>query len=268
MNRILAGLGIIFFCFSGCEKSNNSVEPPAAVPFDLSLGKTWTYARSWVLSDSTGNILHSETDSFQVRIASIYDTLNNYKELIRFEAQSIPHFAGLTKVWYKFAGDSLVEIAYKNAGATPVILPKQRANAASGIKKGPPLFSLFPQSLVALMKLKGFEDSVIFRDDIRIVYKFPLENGDKWTSFRFPILQEREVVGTETIGRAGKNFSCAKIKTTIPTMDPSIEWYDYVSKEGLIERQIRIVLEMTTMTNPDGTGEKELSTEILTLISN
>ena len=118
------------------------------------------------------------------------------------------------------------------------------------------------------MKLKGFEDSVIFRDDIRIVYKFPLVNGKTSTSFIDQFLQVREVVGTETLGRAGQNFSCAKIKTTMPTLDPNIEWYDYVSAEGLIEQQIRIVLETTTVTNPDGPGEKELSTEILTLISN
>jgi hypothetical protein len=268
MNRILVGLGVIFFCFSGCKKSNNPVDPPAVVPFDLSLGKTWKYAWSSVLSDSTGKILNSETDSFQVRIASINDTLKNYAELIRFEAQSMVHYIGTSKVWYQFAGDSLVEIAYSNAGSVPVVLPKLGALTVKDQKNTSLSFSLFPYIIQKLMKSKGLQDSILFREDIRIVYKFPLVNGNKWTSFTYPFLQVREVVGTESIERAGKNFSCTKIKTTIPTLAPDIEWYDYVSMEGLIERQIRVVMEITNITNPDGTGEKELSTEILTLISN
>jgi hypothetical protein len=95
-------------------------------------------------------------------------------------------------------------------------------------------------------------DTVRFRDDIRIVYKFPLVNGNKWTSFTYPFLQVREVVGTESIERAGKRFSCTKIKTTIPTLDPNIEWYDYVSMEGLIERQIKFdSLAQATSDSPD-----------------
>ncbi|MGA3287725.1 MAG: hypothetical protein ABSD46_09885 [Bacteroidota bacterium] len=252
MNRILVGLGVIFFCFSGCKKSNNPVDPPAVVPFDLSLGKTWTYAWSSVISDSTGKILNSETDSFQVRIASIHDTLKNYTELIRFEAQSIVHYIGTSKVWYQFAGDSLVEIAYNNAGATPVVLPKRIVKTVNDSKNGPAFFSLFPKVVITMMRLKGIQDTTIFRDDIRIVYKFPLVIGNRWTSFTYPFLQVREVVGTELIECAGKNFSCVKIKTTIPSLDPNIEWYDYVSMEGLIVRQIKIDnLVQTTSDSPD-----------------
>jgi hypothetical protein len=251
MNRILIGLGVIFFCFSGCKKSNNPVDPPAVVPFDLSLGKTWKYAWSSVLSDSTGKILNSETDSFEVRIASINDSLKNYTELIRFEAQSIPHYRGVSQVWYKFAGDSLVEIAY-NGVYNGMTMPKRNISIIKEGQANPALFLLFPKSLITLMKMKGVFDTVRFRDDIRIVYKFPLVNGNKWTSFTYPFLQVREVVGTESIERAGKRFSCTKIKTTIPTLDPNIEWYDYVSMEGLIERQIKFdSLAQATSDSPD-----------------
>jgi hypothetical protein len=251
MNRILIGLGVIFFCFSGCKKSNNPVDPPAVVPFDLSLGKTWKYAWSSVLSDSTGKILNSETDSFEVRIASINDSLKNYTELIRFEAQSIPHYRGVSQVWYKFAGDSLVEIAY-NGVYNGMTMPKRNISIMKEGQANPALFLLFPKSLITLMKMKGVFDTVRFRDDIRIVYKFPLVNGNKWTSFTYPFLQVREVVGTESIERAGKRFSCTKIKTTIPTLDPNIEWYDYVSMEGLIERQIKFdSLAQATSDSPD-----------------
>ena len=268
MKYLLISLGFIFFCFSGCKKSNNPVDPPENIPFDLSLGKTWVYGWSAVLTDSTGNVAGSETDTFQVRITSIHDTLKNFIGLIRFEAQSISHFIGVTKVWYQFAGDSLVEIAYNNAGATPVVLPKQSSKATRRVKNDPPVFSLFPKSVRSLMKLKGFEDSVILRNDIRIVYQFPLSIGKTWTSFTAPFLETREVIGSEMLERAGKNFSCAKIKTMIPELSPDIEWYDDVANDGLIERQITIPFEVTTINNPDGTGEKMLSTEKLTLISN
>jgi hypothetical protein len=267
MNRILVGWGIIFFCFSCCKKSNNPMEPPAVVPYDLSLGKTWIYAWSSVLTDSTGKILNSETDSFQVRIVSIHDALKNYTELIRFEAQSISHFVGIETAWYQFAGDSLVEIAYNNTGATPVVLPKQSAKAATGVKSGPPLFSLFPKSVFTLMKLNGFKDSVILRDDIRIVYKFPLSNGKMWTSFTTPFLQTREVIGSEILERTGKKFLCAKIQTRLPLLSSDIEWFDYVSQEGLIERCIRIDgIALTTSDSPDGIGYGH-SNELLELIN-
>jgi hypothetical protein len=263
MNRILVSLGVIFFCFSGCKKSSNPVDPPSVVSFDLSLGKTWKYAWSSVLSDSTGKILNSETDSFQVRIASINDSLKNYTELIRFEAQSIPHYRGVSQVWYKFAGDSLVEIAY-NQVYNGLTLPKRSKSIVEAGQANPALFLLFPNSIFTLMKLKGLEDSVIFRDNIRIVYKFPLSERQKWTSFNYPFLQTREVVGAEFVNQ----YYCAKILTKLPDFAPDIGWYDYVAREGLIKRKIVIdSLSITTTSNPEGTGAYGRSEEILELLN-
>jgi hypothetical protein len=267
MNRILVGLGVIFFCFSGCKKSNNPVDPPAVVSFDLSLGKTWEYAWSSVLSDSTGKILNSETDSFQVRIASIHDSLKNYTELIRFEAQSILHYRGVSQVWYQFAGDSLVEIAY-NQVYNGMTMPKRSKSIVEEGQANPALFSLFPKSVITLMKMKGVLDTVQFRDDIRIVYRFPLSEGLKWTSFNYPFLQTREVVGAELVACAEKKYYCAKILTKLPDFAPEIEWYDYVAREGLIKRKFVIdSLAITSINSPDGTGTYGRSEEILELLN-
>lgn len=269
MKLILVGVAAILFCISGCKKSDTPVDPTGKGFFDLSLGKTWMYAWSIVETDSTWHALATfSTDSFQVRIASTDDTLGDYRQLIRFEAQSIPHFIGATKVWYQFAGDSLVEIAYNNAGATPVVLPKREAGVSVSRGNEPALFSLFPRVVIALLRSKGFSDSTLFRDEARIVYKFPLTNGKTWVSFTNPFLQVREVVRSDTIIIcAGRNFLCAKIKTTIPEIDPTLEWYDYVSTDGLIERRINVT---TLVTDANGvlTGARSWMSETLTLISN
>ena len=243
------------------------MDPQGNSPMDLSLGKTWVYGWSWLVADSSGQTLTAETDTFQVRIASIHDTLNNFSGLIRVEAQSIPHFHGVAKVWYQLTGSSLVEIAYDSAGVTPVVLPKWSDKAASGSGIVWPVFSLFPKSIQTLANSRGIQDSIRFRDDIRKVYEFPLSAGKTWISFSFPFLETREIVGSELLERAGHIFSCAKIKTMLPSLDPNIEWYDDVAYEGLIERQIKYTGEVTTIEQPDGTGEILFSTESLTLIS-
>ncbi len=269
MKYVLASVIAILLCVSGCKKNDNPVDPVLGQGiFELSAGKTWMYAWSMTGTDSLGNILSSATDSVRVSVASTDDTLGSYQHLVRLEAQSIPRPRGIARLWYQFSGDSLVEIAYSNVGASPIAWPKRSAQSTTGTIKEPPAFSLLPKAVIALLRSKGFADSVLFRDDSRVAFEFPLSVGKTWTTFSYPFPQIREVVGTETIQCPGGSFVCAKVKTTDPTIDSTMVFYDYVSINGLIKREVNLTAMAVTIENPDGPGQKMWYSESLLLISN
>jgi hypothetical protein len=266
MGRLLTLLCIVLLCVAGCNKEDDLVGSTDVRVFDLTLGKSWTYKWTFVTTDSSGKIINNATDTVQVRIAAINDSLQNFKGLIRFEAQSTVRYTGVSKVWYQFTGDSLVEVAYNVKGSS-MALPKNGIRNISSNVSEPSVTSLFPTSVITLLKARGVQDSAMFRDDIRIVYKFPFSNGEKWTSFTTPFLQTREVIGSEMLERAGKKFLCIKIQTRLPLLSPDIEWFDYVSQEGLIERNIRLDgIVITTSDSPEGIGYGHTN-ELLELIN-
>jgi hypothetical protein len=271
MKRIIFFSCILSLLMFGCKKKENPVEPGAATSvesFDLTAGKTWIYRWSMAnYSYDSAKVTFSESDTFIVRIASTNDSLKNFTNLVRFEAQSVPRFVGVEQVWYKHDGDSLVEIAYKNIFQGNV-LPKIGSGASGKVLSGSVRIASLPRSIQMLLNAKGVADSILFRGDIRVVYKFPLEFGKNWTSFTYPFLQTREVVGQELLSYSGKQYPCVKIATSLWNNDPNVHWYDYVSNDGLIKRSVVIDSLLTTTTNsPDGSGGYSRFEEYLELMN-
>lgn len=186
------------------------------------------------------------------------------------EAFSIPHYIGTTQVWYKQYPDSLIEVAYSSAGATPVVLPKRvqasglsvHAIAQTGVPVRVPLIVQW------LMREKGIQDSVIERDENRVVYRFPLAVGTSWASFQNPFLEMRQVEGYEMVAVGDQTYWCAKIRTTLPTLAPDLEWFDYVSSVGLVKRTLLFPgVAVTISDNPDGVGQYVTFKESLILMN-
>jgi hypothetical protein len=249
----------------GCKKEDGPVGPSGILSFDLTTGKSWTYRWTFTTSDSSGTIINRSVDTIIVRIVSTNDSLGSYKGLTRFELQSIIHPEKISKVWYKSVGDSLAEIAYF-IQTNSLGFPKSRIQNTRTALQQPSLTSLFPKTIRELMKSKGIQDTAFLRQEIRIVYRFPLSIGKTWTSFKYPFLQTREVIGSEILDRAGNKYQCAKIQTRLPEFGPNIEWFDYVAKEGLIERQVKHdSLAITTADSPEIKGYGHAN-ELLELI--
>ncbi|HVN48024.1 MAG TPA: hypothetical protein VMU30_04295, partial [Bacteroidota bacterium] len=219
----------------------------------FSINKSWTYSWLLVTTDSTGKTLTSNTDTISVRIASVSDSLGTFTHLIRYEAASLHD--GSETVWYQLAGDSLIEVAYSNY-CSVLSLPKTgTATRLQQKYQRLPVFSLIPNALAKILNTCGIADSILFRDEYRTVYKYPLSSGMAWTSCHNPFLETRNVVGTETLQINNLFFSCAKIQTQLPTINPNIIWYDYVSSEGLIKRSIDYgKVTLTSVENPDSSG--------------
>lgn len=197
------------------------------------------------------------------------DVLDTLSGLVSIKAYSLVDSIGTTVVWYLNDQNACSEIAYSGAGHTPVVLPKRTAPKAEGITDDR-AFSFF----VPLIVRQPFRsapfitgDSVIFREDPRIVFMYPLSDGQSWTSFTSPWLQTRHVVGTEVIQTIVGSRPCAKIMTEAPSIEKDLEWYDYVSPEGLLRRTVKrtfpLILEYGPIPIGTFTGEERL--EVLSI---
>lgn len=218
-----------------CKDEQTIGAPSAlqAVPFLAGSENIYSWSATW---DSAGAVFFSATDSISIQITSVSENIGIYTNATLLEGHSLMNFGGTVKVWYLPNKDSLMEIAYAGAGRLPVVMPKGE-NRFSGYSE----LSL-PYSIRKIMSMKSkATDSTLWREDPRVVYKFPLTVGEKWTSFRYPFHQTRTVEGYELVNVTAGNFLCAKIKTDIIwnlTPDTALTWYDYVSAEGLISRRI------------------------------
>jgi hypothetical protein len=260
---------ILIYCM-GCKKEETPSGPGVLVPsqwMDLSLGKSWEYSWSYVTMSYSGEVLNSYTDTIIVRIVSTTDSLKNYGNLIRFESFSKRYPSDIEKTWYLFDSNSLVEVAY-NYVYIGLVNPKYSKRVVADLYKSQMVVPMYPRGIRQLLKAKGVSDTIVFRDDIRIVYKFPLVRGNKWTSFTYPFLETREVMGEEVVNSSHRNYFCKKVSTWLTFFGSTDYWNDYVSNSGLIKRVVFIdSLTITSSDNPDGTGEYAKVIEKLELMN-
>lgn len=197
-------------------------------------GTTYMYEWRYRQLSSSDSVLMDITDSFYARVASVSDTVGGMQQLIRLEAWPASRPAsGATYVWYRQSPDSLEEVAYVWPGRVPAILPKYgRVELSRAVLA--PVFA--PLSVPDNERITA--DSIIVRADSRLVLRYPARRGVQWVSFVHPFLQTREVVGIEKLQTPVGEFTCLKILTHIPEMIPSLVWYDYMNRDGLIARTI------------------------------
>ncbi len=257
-----------FLCAACLGCSSGPTGPAQIHVLDFGLNSTAQFSWDFVQTDSSGQRTVVATDTFVTNVASTNDVVGNDSQLIRMVAYSIPHFMGWTQVWYKPYPDSLVEVGYSSAGAAGMILPK--VSGSSSVRylaaRSTADYVRMPLIVQDLLRSHALQDSVIERVDRRIVYAYPLAEGKSWTSFRYPFLENRQVDGYEMVYTGRNAYWCAKIRTTLPGLDPDTEWFDYVTWQGLIKRTIRRQAWVTTQENPDGPGVLMEFDETLTLM--
>ena len=254
-------LGFLLLGVVDCETNPAGpiVEPPR-----FSVGDRWNYTYDAALRDSLGAVINQYHDSIEVRVAAIVDSVAGLTGLVRMEARSLLSFvgsagaSGIESVWYQVSPTSLVEVAYRNAGAVPIVIL-----SAAG-----PTGRLMVGSFFDPLKAVRSEintDTTMIREDPRIVLKYPLKKGERWDSFRLPFLQTREIVAVEDIHVLGQKVSTARIRTALPDMSLGIEWNDWVSKRGLMRRILVVTVDsFDENLNPTG---RMTHTESLELVA-
>jgi hypothetical protein len=264
ISSLLGILVVMFSMFFGSCKKNGSTGSGeiGSVPFLAGAENSYEWSATF---DSSGINFYDERDTISIKVVSTSEVVGNYSGVVLLEGRSRNVYKGVLYTWYLSNTDSLTEIGYNGAGTLPVVMPKRNIF--------PSVYSelILPRAVKEyLLEKKDLLDTIIMRDDPRVVYRFPLSVGKQWVSFQNPFLETREVIGTEMVDVKAGSFLCSKIKTSIEfsnVQDTNLVWYDYVGTEGLVLRTITIKAIFTSEENPDGTGVYGISTERLELIS-
>jgi hypothetical protein len=236
-----------------CDKGDLAVSPDPVGSISLLPGTEATYAWTSAEVDSTGSETIVASDSLLTRVVATGEVLVPDSDLIQLQAYSLTHHTGEADVWYRQTSQQLVEVAYSGVGAIPVIILKAGHSKAYAAPQQSPMGTIFGLPVIVRRLLAArtpAADSIVKREEPRIIIEYPLVVGENWVSFSSPFLETREVVGIESIQVAGGSFSCVKIRTRLPDTAPDLEWYDYISHEGLILRTLSLRLARATGQDP------------------
>lgn len=233
-------LPVLFFavvltgCDSGGDPAPGSSE--ALLPSDALYA--WSYESRIVESDS---LLFGEAGEVRVRTVSRNASVPGYDGLFELEVASSSQES---RIWYELTNERLRQVAAVVPISTPPAYPRVAEGALD-------VYS-FPRTVSDLivrhspLRSRASDDSLIVRDDPRVVYELPLEVGAAWVSFTDPFRNTREVVGLETVEVEAGTFECFVIRTEIDVVaeNEQFEGLDYVSEEhGLVLRTFEWIQE-------------------------
>lgn len=214
----------------GCD-SNDILDGPLTA-IELTPGTTYTYEAIFetVIRDFDGIIIEStlEQDTFLFHVANRSEEIAGFENLIQIE-EFDPMDPGLKETtWYIQNDSQLVAVAHRSGGYSDAFITPKRMLS-------------FERFILVRNQLEGqvtnTPDRINIRPDPRIVAVFPLESGNRWTSFSDPFLQVREVTGSEILRVPPGEYFCVVVRTQILEEDPSSGYFiDHLSTEGLIQR--------------------------------
>lgn len=238
MKNIILFLSIFILYFLGCK--NKGTEPinqddkyPANLNFE------WVYNTKNIIEyyDSSGHLQNPDTTdngNTIVRIAAVNQTIGDYTNLILFESYDINTPGNIAKTWYQNSDSGLYAIAYFNAGASHVVIPKSNYKkylTFDDIK----FLGVLPS--INLFKNQGIQDSILYYQIPRKVLAYPLSIGRKWVELYTPFYRERYIDKKTDVQFNGSQVECFCIESD--WKDYNTEFTDYVGlKEGIVERVI------------------------------
>lgn len=258
----------VFVFISGCKDPKTGIIIPEQVEkYPTALNTEWEYeTASYVAKyDKNGNLgadsLAWPTSRSIVRIPSIHDSVYGETNLIRFDFGSNSEYSSGTH-WYRNNDHSLEFIAYKGIEQARVT-PRNNRSTSDILK-------YFSNHVSPDGMMFSKNDSIYIYK--RTVLEYPLVVGKSWNIYgasNFSIT--KTVIEKIQLDFNNRKVECFDIKSVNNSIR-GIDMHDYISIElGLIKRETIIdSVELTTMENPEGTGEfyKYKSTSTLIRKSN
>jgi len=252
----IAFAGLLFIL--GCKDAKTGIVIPETVEkYPTTLNTEWEYeTASYVAKyDKNGNLgidslLQPMTYSI-LKISSVNDSVNGERNLIRFDF-SYKSGVSVVKNWYRNSDNTFERIA--SSGYSEVwVTPK--------LKKSDPIH--FLQHLLR----NTFPDGIVFspNDSVyinkRIILQYPLVVGKSWDVFiTKDFFITRTILWKQLLPYRNGNVNCYDIKSIYYRdngLDRQTDEHDFISLEyGLVKRETIIdSLPLTTVENPDGTGD-------------
>ena len=204
----------------------------------LEAGTRWTYAHvaeryvARVGGTELDSLVFSWPDTVVVEVSRRDAVLGEVTGLI--EVRGGTYRNGPFAEWYREEDGALVQVANAQypGGGTQWVTPF-----------APPA----PQGTGSVSRSGGDENCgetdaglrYCFRESPRLVYEYPLEVGDTWTSFTLPeigLTMRREVEAAGTTTTPAGTFETFAIANTWGNFD--LSGTDYVAREGLIRRSV------------------------------
>lgn len=226
--RLLFPVLFALVLLAGCDSADDPApfSSTALLPDDARYG--WSFTSRIVESDS---LLFRDTAGVQVRTVSRNASVPGYGGLVELEVASSSQES---RIWYESTTERLRQVA----AVVPISTPPAYPRVAEGALDVYSLPRIVADLVARHRPARSGSDSLIVRDDPRVVYELPLEVGAAWVSFTDPFRNTREVVGQETITVEAGTFDCFVIRTEID-IDEQFEGLDYVSGErGLVLREM------------------------------
>jgi len=270
----------LLLLFSSCildtDDKNISMYP-------LKVGNQWDYIREWNLYfyNEISNIkVYSDTITYTSDVSvsvTAKMNLNGNRDVYKVDGSESTNVGiATTTNYYKNKDDGLYIYAYSSGGG-PRILPKNttgnkvcfKGMQFDSFKK----LSDYVQSITPLYRTTS--DSIIFEDPILKSIQYPIEIGSQWTYREEdnPWRMDKKVISYDNIQIDIGNFDCHTIQFIYDidrdgVWDDDIWINDYISKEGLIKREINVLgMIESTIEYPGGTGRKFDGINIYTLTS-
>ena len=241
-------------------------KPSDSFTYPLETGNIWVYDRTITLiyyEDSSGvqtNLDTIDYGSYTVTttvagLKNFGDTLST-KEIVCNYHDSGEDYA--ISIYYVKTSTALLSVAYKGTG--PYAYPKQ-AEPRHFIFHGQEYFDIaaFSDALqVGYFSKPVLSDTIQFNSPPAQALAFPFSIGSEWD---YRTTMRRKVVAQTTLTLDSTSYDCFEVKTRYDmnddgTWDDDIAITDYYAREGLVQREIKVLGGLEAESDGGLTGRK------------
>lgn len=239
---VLSIIILAVICIIGCESDND--KPNMDFVYPLTVGNSWQYETTFTLDYDSLATYNGLNDTIIYHTGSVEIIANE----VIFDSLEVYNFASILNEngniftgnkYYNNNDNSLFSYGYTNGS---MITPKTKNNYAYIIFDEKKFNNL--REIVDYME-KGIvgneyskNDSINY--DLVKTLEYPLEEDNQWIYRSYDIRIDKTIIGWEEINVPAGEFNCWKIQWTYPesSFNDDIEFYDFVSPEGLVKRLI------------------------------
>lgn len=266
--KILIFLITIVFILNGCSKAPD--ETDVIIKYPLEKGTVWEYNHTMAFTNfrpSISGTSYSETTYIQTGYVQVVGEKIFYDTIRTKQVLEVSHGlrTSVSEKYYLEKPEGLYLYGYRGgSNFTPKTSNSVRYKFKGTQFNNPQEILEYLEGLQNGLNKKSL-DSINIEQIPLIVYKFPIDVGSQW-NYRGAISGglffriDKKVVGMELVHLPIGVFSTYVIQwlydmNSDGIYDADLEFKDYVCKEGLMKRVLKIKnIAITTVDSPEGIG--------------